>query len=60
MWSRRNIDKDLAIKLMEVWNKSEDRDRFKLINMNPRLPVSIKSKATDLGTFIRSDHANFW
>lgn len=60
VWSRRSIDRELLTKLTEVWNKSADKDKFKLFSMDPRLPLSFKNSAHDLGTFIRSDHANFW
>lgn len=60
VWNRKGIDKELWTKLSEVWNESPDKERFKLFNMDPRLPYKVTGKYNDLGTFIRSDHANFW
>lgn len=60
VWNRKGIDRELWTKLSEVWSTSPEKERFKLFNMDPRLPYKVTGKYSDLGTFIRSDHANFW
>ncbi|RWS00961.1 uncharacterized protein B4U79_12338 [Dinothrombium tinctorium] len=62
VWSRRGVDTELWQSLSKSWSQLQNPFRFKLIEFDSPLPLTIPT-ADELrryDTFTRSDHSSFW
>ena len=62
MWSRENVDTEVANSLASSWSLSSNSKKYKLISFEPPLPEKEPNDNhySIYSTYFRSDHASFW